>query len=387
MTIEVHKGESVGLATLPREQRLMLEPRTFEDAWRLSQITAKSGLYGIQSADEAFTILHTGMSLGLPVSASFRGIYTIESNGKRIPGLYAQLMVALVRGSGLCDLWRIVERGPKRCVIEVQRKGDDESVQFVWTIERAEAIKIDKDRKVSLTSKPTWQNDPAGMLYNRCASEVCRVMFSDVTLGLYTPEELETRTVESDYDIVEPKPAQRATVTVADVQPPVVAQPVVPPAGDNVDEWHKKFEACASLDELNALTKSVPSKLQKELLPAYKAAKARITGKDDGPKGGGAPKPAAAERTDATGSGEHAAADESKAPAQAILMQWINHLREISSPQHVINSVVSHVHEFDPALRDRVIEAAANRIRSFAWSNGKDVEALIREAIASKVAA
>ena len=389
MTIDVHKGDT-GLATLPKEQRMALEPRGFDEAWRVAQITARSGLYGIQSADEAYTILHVGMSLGLPVSAAFRGIYTIESNGKRIPGLYAQLMVALVRGSGLCQQWRIVERTPKRCAIEVQRKGDESSVTFEWTIERAHEIKIDSKREVPLTSKPTWRNDPAGMLYNRCASEACRVMFSDVTLGLYTPEELQT--YDGEYEVVESKPvqAQRATVTVADVQPasaPAVAPPVVPPASDDVAEWRKKFEAAQSLDEVASLAKACPKELQSELKGVYNAAKKRLTPNGDGPKGGGSPKPAAPEHTGATGSGEHAAADESKAPAQAILMQWINHLREISSPQHVINSVVSHLNDFDPALRDRVIEAAVNRVRSFAWANGKDVEAIIREAIASKVAA
>jgi hypothetical protein len=378
MSIEPYKGEA-----LPASRAL--EPRGFDEAWRLAQVAHKSGLCGVASAEAAFVIIGTGLELGLTAMQSLLGIYTID--GK--PALYAQTMRAIVRQSGLCTLWRYVERTATKCVIEVQRKGDDAPVRFEWSIERASKITLGTTDK-PLTSKVIWKNHPTEMLDNRCTSEACRVLFSDLLLGLRTPEEMEAL-VDGEVEVVEskPAPAQRATVTLADappVQAPATPPPFVPPAGDNIDEWKKKFEACTTAEDLAALTKSAPPKLQKELMAAYKAAKARITGKDDGPKGGGSPKPAAPEQTDATGSGEHAQASDSATPA-AILAQWTDHLSGINTPQHVLNSVAAHVDDFDPSMRSEVMAAAARRLRAFKWAEGKDCDVLVREAVAQKAAA
>lgn len=374
MSIELHNGGS-GLS----RGNSVTEPKTFEDTWRLAQILAKTQMFGLTTPENAFVVLATGMELGIPAMTAPRGIYVID--GK--PSLYAQMMVALVRSSGACAMWRIVERTRTRCVIEAKREGESEQpVTFTWTIERAQSIYIDSARKVPLTSKATWQNDPEGMLYNRCASEVCRVLFSDVTLNLYTPEELETRA----FEVIDAKPAPRATVALVEAMQPS-ATVTVAPSADTVETWRARFAAVTTKAELDALRKEVPAHLKGELGDAFKAAKARVEGpKDDGPKGG--QKPVTGEHTQATGSGEHVDASEDKAPSQAILLAWINHCKTMTAPQHVINSVAAHIGEFAESMRPAVIEAAASRARSFtAWAAGKDIEALIHEAIAAKGAA
>lgn len=370
MTIEIHKEASVASR--------VLEPRGFEEAWRLAQVAHRSGLCAVASVDAAMVIIGTGMELGLSAMQSLRGIYVID--GK--PSLYAQTMLACVRASGLLESWAIVERTTKRCVIDAHRKGDKAPVRFEWTIERADAITFGpKDSKKSLTSKDVWKNDPTGMLFNRCTSEACRVLFSDVMLGLYTPEEMETRGAE--VETLQAAPTQRATVSIVEPQPFTP-----PPSADSVETWRARFAAVTTKAELDALRKEVPAHLKGELGEAFKAAKARVDGpKDDGPKGGA--KPVTGEHTQATGSGEHVEASDStaaKATGEAIVMQWINHLRGIDTPQHVIHSVAAHVGDFDASLRDRVIAAGVARARSFVWANGKDVEAMIADAIAAKAA-
>lgn len=363
-----------------------IEPRSFEDTWRLAQILAKTRMFGLTTPEDAFVVLATGIELGVPAMTAPRGIYVID--GK--PSLYAQMMVALVRASGKCETWRILERTTTRCVIETKRAGvHEQPVTFTWTIERARGIFIDKDRKTPLTSKPVWQNDPEGMLYNRCSSEACRVQYSDVTLNLYTPEELETRTFDGVAEIVE---TRRAVVTVADVQPtPAPATPVtvVPPVvaptpSDDIEVWRARFAAAVSLAEVAEIAKACPRPLQKALKEDYAAAKSRLDPKP--PTGGGAPKPEAPATTDATGSGEHTQA-QTDDPSAAILAEWRDHLAAMTTPQHVIHSVAAHLEEFPEPLRARVIDAAAARARAFKWAETNDVDGAIREAIAAKRAA
>lgn len=362
MTIEIHKEASVASR--------VLEPRGFEEAWRLAQVAHRSGLCAVASVDAAMVIIGTGMELGLSAMQSLRGIYVID--GK--PSLYAQTMLACVRASGLLESWTIIERTPKRCVIDAHRKGDAKAVRFEWTIERADSIYMDKERTKPLTSKAIWKNDPTGMLFNRCTSEACRVLFSDVMLGLYTPEEMETRGAE--VETLQVAPTQRATVSIVEPQPFTP-----PPSADSVETWRARFAAVTTKAELDVLRKEVPAHLKGELGEAFKAAKARVDGpKDDGPKGGA--KPVTGEHMQATGSGEHTQSD-TASPA-AVLEQWRAHLAAIDTPQHAIRSIAAHLGDFPEPLRARVIEIGAQRVRCFKWAETNDVDGAIKDAIAAK---
>ena len=92
--------------------------RSLDDVERLARIAVGSGYTSCRKAEEAAMLIITGHELGLSPAQSLRGIYVVS--GK--PVLSADLMVAVVRRSGLCESWRTVESTAERCTITTDRK-------------------------------------------------------------------------------------------------------------------------------------------------------------------------------------------------------------------------------------------------------------------------
>ena len=76
-------------------------------------MAAGSRLFAITSPDAAAVVMLTGASLGLPPIAAMRGIHVVS--GK--PVLSSDMLVAVVRRSGLCDVWEPVEVTNAACTI------------------------------------------------------------------------------------------------------------------------------------------------------------------------------------------------------------------------------------------------------------------------------
>tara|TARA_R110000868_G_scaffold252697_1_gene509410 strand:+ start:655 stop:1668 length:1014 start_codon:yes stop_codon:yes gene_type:complete len=128
--------------------------------------------------DQALAILLTGQEIGLAPAAAMRGVQIV--NGKAFPT--ADTLVAVVRASGLCASWQVIETTPERCVIRTQRVGASHTDECVWTMAEA--------KRANLGGKPgPWQQYPAQMLRARASSELARRVYQDVTLGLYSVEE------------------------------------------------------------------------------------------------------------------------------------------------------------------------------------------------------
>jgi hypothetical protein len=157
--------------------------RSLDDVERLARISVASGLIAHRRPEAAAVVLLTGRELGLAPMASLRGIYEVSGR----PVLAADMMVAVVRRSGLCDSWRVVESSPTTVTITTKRKGESESESCTWTIE---------DAKRAGCGGQTWQRFPRQMLSHRCAAELARRVYPDVLLGLYTPDERPAIVVE-----------------------------------------------------------------------------------------------------------------------------------------------------------------------------------------------
>lgn len=153
--------------------------RTMDDVERIARIAVASGYTACRKMEEAAMLVITGQELGLSPAQSLRGIYVVS--GK--PVLSADLMVAVVRRSGLCETWRVIESTAERCEIETLRKGETTSARRVWTMADA--------KRAGITNKATWSQYPATMLRHRCAADLARQEYSDVLMGLYDPEEME----------------------------------------------------------------------------------------------------------------------------------------------------------------------------------------------------
>lgn len=180
-----------------------LELRGMDDVERLARTAVASGLVQVRRPEEAVVLLLTGRELGLSPMQSLRGIYVVSGR----PVLSADLMVAVVRRSGLCASWRTVESTAETCTIETQRVGEDHPARKTWTMADA--------KRAQVTGKGTWSQYPAQMLRHRCAADLAREVYPDVLMGLYDPDELagvEPVRVEASTPVRDDAPAQNATV-------------------------------------------------------------------------------------------------------------------------------------------------------------------------------
>ena len=169
-----------------------LEPRTLEDVYRLARVAAETKFFGAQTPQAAAVIVLTGRELGLSAMQSLRGIYVVQGR----PVLSADLMVAVVRRSGLCDSWATIESTDKACTIETRRKGEAAPARKTWTAEDA--------KRADLVGKSIWKQYPAQMLRHRCAADLAREVYPDVLLGVYCEGEIEEPVQATARVVTEP---------------------------------------------------------------------------------------------------------------------------------------------------------------------------------------
>lgn len=127
---------------------------------------------------DALMVIMAGRELGLQPMQALRMLAIIK--GKVT--LAADATVALVRRSGECAEWRLVESTDKRAAYMTRRKGDSEPTTLSWTIEQAQ--------RAGLTGGQGWRLYPEAMLRARCASALARIVYPDLVAGIYDPDEL-----------------------------------------------------------------------------------------------------------------------------------------------------------------------------------------------------
>lgn len=193
---------------------------SIDDVTRLATIAVKSKLTKLGLVEEAAVILMTGRELGLAPMQSLRGIYVVD--GK--PTLSADMMVAVIRKSGQCETWRVVESTAERCTITTRRKGESADAARTWT-------RADADR-AGVTHKDPWRKYPAAMLRHRCAADLARQEYPDVLLGLYDPDEM-----DASPAVVEPVPTLESIGIERSIGTrPTIPAPRLPPAVSFAEE-------------------------------------------------------------------------------------------------------------------------------------------------------
>jgi len=238
--------------------------RGLDDVERLAKIAVASGYTACRKAEEAAMLILTGLELGLSPAQSLRGIYVV--NGK--PVLSADLMVAVVRRSGLCESWRTVESTAERCTITTRRKGESVDATRTWTAADA--------KRAGITGKGIWQSYPATMLRHRVAADLAREVYPDVLMGLYDPEELGGEP-EVEGPVEAPRPvlvalpddAQRLATAAIEARALAAPQPEADdPAEALIADLRDSAEACTSVAGLASL---------------WQAARADVAALDDRP--------------------------------------------------------------------------------------------------------
>lgn len=182
-----------------------LELKTVDDIYKVSDILAKSGMFGdVQSAAKCFVKVLAGKELGIPAFASMTGIHLIQ--GK--PALSANLMAALIKGSGKYR-YKKIKHTSEVCELEFF-----ELWQNNWeSLGISSFSKDDAQAAGLLAGNPNWKKYPKNMLFARAISNGFREFCPDLALGapIYNPDELGAEISESgnvvDVEVTKPQPS------------------------------------------------------------------------------------------------------------------------------------------------------------------------------------
>lgn len=159
----------------------------------MAAAVARSGLFGIKTADQAMALMLIAQAEGLHPAIAARDYHII--NGR--PALKADAMLARFQSNGGKVEWRKYTDEAVSAVVSHPQGG---SVEIEWTYKMAE--------RAGLTKNATWRQYPRQMLRARVISEGIRTVFPGVAVGVYTPEEV------ADFDAKPPvmqvqQPAQQ----------------------------------------------------------------------------------------------------------------------------------------------------------------------------------
>lgn len=195
-TMEVHEAEPVAepapvqtalavretdtLAAPPVEWERQLDPRSMKEARALATDMHASRLFSAYGNPQSVlaTVL-AGRELGFQAMASLRAFHVIE--GKSV--LSAEAIRALVLRSGKAKFFRCTERTPTRATFETKR-GDDPVLSLSYTIEEA--------LTAGAKNGSGYTKNPADMLVARASAKLARLVYPDVTNGLYAAEEFDS---------------------------------------------------------------------------------------------------------------------------------------------------------------------------------------------------
>ncbi len=375
--------------------------RTPDDIERYAKMAAASGLCVVKRWEEAAFLLATGHELGLSPMQSLRGIYVV--NGK--PVLSADLLVAIVRRSGLCEWWRTVESTADCCTIETQRKGEPTPSSRTWTMADA--------KRAGITGKPIWAQYPATMLRHRCAADLAREVFADVVFGLYDPEELGAegdrpgeRVAPKPVAVEQRRPAIDAAPTPlqlpsdngrgpSSVAPATAPEDVAPPAVDHYEMAERIIAGAASLPELAAAWRAINADHLRHLGPGEVAAitKAKDDRKaalaqpaapkpdgdeppPDGPRGR-REAPAKATAANAEGSAANDRQPPVEGPAAWLASEpaTVAHVRDIAKVEHLEASARHHGAALGP--KPWGVRVYAERLAALEPPNAASAEAIV----------
>lgn len=168
-----------------------------------------------QRPDLVTAAILTGQEIGLDPMASLRSIDIIQG----VPAMRANTMRGLVQANGH-EVWVDDDDSSEtRAVVYGRRKGSTIIQRSTWTMDRA--------RNLGLAGRDNYKKQPGAMLIARATSEVCRLIASDVLLGMpYAVEELDDES-SSEQQPAKSKPKRKRT---AQRQPLPDAPPLEEPA-------------------------------------------------------------------------------------------------------------------------------------------------------------
>ena len=158
----------------------------------------------VNTPQKAVAIILVGRELGIAPWQALSTINVIQ--GK--PTISPQLMLGLINRSGQLEDMKVTDDGTT-CTVIMKRSG---RTPHTFTFSMADA------NAMGLSSKDNWKKQPAVMRQWRAVGGCARIVFPDIILGLYTPEEMGADVRVSDdgaMEIVSVPTAPQTPVLVA----------------------------------------------------------------------------------------------------------------------------------------------------------------------------
>ena len=158
------------------------------DIEKMAVAIAKSKMFGMKTADEAFALMLIAQAEGMHPAIAARDYHVIQGR----PTLKADAMLARFQNAGGKVQWDVYTDAEVTGTFSHPSGG---SLKLTWTFAQAKSI--------GLTGKDNWKNYPRAMLRARCISEGIRTVYPGCVVGTYTAEELEEIPKAKDMGMVE----------------------------------------------------------------------------------------------------------------------------------------------------------------------------------------
>ena len=169
----------------------LMEPQNLQEAMQLADMLANSNLVPKSYQGKAGDVLvacQWGSEIGLKPLQALQNIAVINN----MPAVWGDALVALVRGSGLCEyIKQDWDAATKTAICSVKRRGEPEETR---TFSEEDA------RLAGHLNKDTYKKNLQRMLYIRARAFALRDVFADVLKGLKVAEEVEDYPVEKELN-------------------------------------------------------------------------------------------------------------------------------------------------------------------------------------------
>jgi hypothetical protein len=159
----------------------------------MASAVAASNLFGMKTKEQAIALMLVAQSEGLHPARAAMEYHVIQGR----PALKADAMLARFQAAGGKVDWKEYTDDKVSGVFSHLSGG---SVTVDWTIERAKQAGV-------YGKNPTWKTYPRAMLRARCISEGIRTVYPGVSVGIYTPEEVQDF-AEKDITPTQAKPSK-----------------------------------------------------------------------------------------------------------------------------------------------------------------------------------
>jgi hypothetical protein len=143
---------------------------------RMAQSVAKSGLFGVKTAEQALGLMMIAQAEGTHPATAARDYHIIQGR----PALKADTMLARFQAAGGKVNW--TEYSDKR-VAGTFSHPQGGSLEIVWDEARA--------KQAGLWGRDNWKNYPRAMMRSRVISEAVRTIYPGIATGIYTVEEVQ----------------------------------------------------------------------------------------------------------------------------------------------------------------------------------------------------